>query len=104
MGILYSQCPIERFCLRVLAGPDKGLERLSDGAEFRIGTAEENHLVLTDRTVSRHHAVVTATPQGFVLRDVGSTNGTTLAGYRVEKAWLKPGAIVGVGGTQLQFD
>ena len=61
-------------------------------------------LVLRDPTVSRHHCVIAATPEGFLLRDLGSTNGTRLAGYRVGSAWLEGGASIGVGETKLRFD
>jgi DNA-binding NtrC family response regulator len=93
-----------RFRCEVMAGPDKGAQQVSDAPEFCIGTAEGNQLVLTDRTVSRHHCVITATPQGFMIRDLGSTNGTALGGYRIESAYLKPGALIGIGKTNVRFD
>ena len=99
-----SEFRFHRFRLRVVDGPDRGKEQICDGAELAIGTAPGNHLVLTDPTVSRHHGVIEATPQGFLLRDLDSTNGCTLAGYRVGWAYLKPGAVVGVGMTLLRFD
>jgi len=98
------ECAIGRFRLQVTAGPDRGLERVSDGAELSIGTAAGNHLVLTDRAVSRHHCVISATDNGFLVRDLGSRNGTTLAGYRVQGAYLGPGAVLGVGESALRFD
>ena len=93
-----------RFRLRVVDGPDRGREQISDGAELSVGTAPGNHLVLTDPTVSRHHGVIEATPQGLLLRDLDSTNGCTLAGYRVGWAYLKSGAMIGMGMTLLRFD
>jgi two-component system, NtrC family, response regulator GlrR len=93
-----------RFRFQVITGPDKGAEIESDGGEFSIGTAEGNQLVLHDPTVSRHHCVVLQTPQGALLRDLGSRNGTTLGGFRVESAYLKPGALVGVGENTLLFN
>src|SRR5262249_40411683 len=82
----------------------RGIERTSDGRELVIGTARGAELVLTDPTVSRHHCVITAVAQGFLLRDLESTNGTTLAGFRVESAYLKSSASIGVGKTTLRFD
>jgi DNA-binding NtrC family response regulator len=94
----------KRFRFHVTEGRDRGLEQSSDAAEFVIGTAAGNCLVLTDETVSRHHCVVTATPLGYLIRDLGSTNGTQLSGYRIESAYLKPGALIRVGETTLRFD
>jgi len=94
----------ERFQLEVTAGPDTGTSVTSTGTEFGIGTAPGNQLVLTDRTVSRHHCVITAVPRGYLLRDLGSTNGTWLVGYRIDGAYLKPGATLKVGISTLRFD
>jgi DNA-binding NtrC family response regulator len=93
-----------RFKVIVTAGPDQGTEATSSGAELTIGSAPENNLTLKDRSVSRHHCVITAAPNGFNLRDLGSTNGTTLGGYRVESAYLRSGSTIGVGETALRFE
>jgi DNA-binding NtrC family response regulator len=98
------ECEIGRFRVRVLAGADQGSEKVSDEAELSIGLARGNHLLLTDRAVSRHHCVITATKDGFLLRDLGSRNGTTLGGFRVSAAYLKPGAQIGVGQSTLGFE
>ena len=60
--------------LSVVSGPDAGLSLEIAGAPVRIGTAEENDLILTDETVSRRHCEVIPTPNGLRVRDVGSTN------------------------------
>ena len=86
-----------RYRLRVTDGPDKGAEKVCDGPELSVGSADGNDLVLSDPTVSRHHFAIEALPQGFLMRDLDSTNGTTLHGYRVGWAYLKPGAVIGAG-------
>jgi two-component system response regulator GlrR len=93
-----------RFVLRVVDGLDKGREHASSGAELSVGSEASNDLVLTDPTVSRHHFVLQVHPDGVLLRDLDSTNGTTVAGYRVGSAYLKPGALIGLGLTTLRFD
>jgi DNA-binding NtrC family response regulator len=98
-----GECAIGRFRLVVTDGPDRGVERVSDGAELSIGVTEGNHLVLSDPAVSRHHCLLSATDRGFFLRDLGSRNGTTLAGFRVEGAYLGPGAVIGVGESTIAF-
>jgi DNA-binding NtrC family response regulator len=98
-----GECAIGRFRLVVMEGPDRGMERVSAGAELSIGAAVGNHLVLSDRAVSRHHCLISAADRGFFLRDLGSRNGTTLAGFRVEGAYLGPGAVIGVGESAIAF-
>lgn len=92
------------FRLVVTDGPDQGRVESSSGSEFAVGTGEGNHLVLSDPSVSRHHFVIMATPRGLHLRDVGSTNGTYLAGHRVESAWLESGALLRAGVSLLRFE
>ncbi len=95
---------LPRFRMVVTTGPDAGLERASDRSELSIGTAEGNSLVLHDTAVSRHHCTITVTDRGFLLRDLDSTNGTLLAGFRVEAAYLEPNAVVGAGVSTLRFE
>jgi DNA-binding NtrC family response regulator len=99
-----NEIAFRSFRMHVVAGPDKDAVCESREAELTVGSSRQNNLVLTDRAVSRHHCVIAATPDGFRLRDLGSMNGTTLAGYRVESAYLKPGAIVGIGESQVRFE
>ena len=94
-----------RFALRVLDGLDKGKEHVcNSAADVSVGTAESNQLVLTDPTVSRYHFVLHVDPTGVQLRDLGSTNGTTLGTYRVGSAYLKSGAVLTVGMTRIRYD
>ncbi len=93
-----------RLRLRVADGPDRGAVADDGHGELSCGTAEGNHLVLTDPTVSRHHFVIAATPRGVHLRDAGSTNGVFLGGYRVESAWLETGASIRIGLTTLRLE
>jgi DNA-binding NtrC family response regulator len=94
-----------KFVLRVIDGIDRGREYASaSGGEVSVGSAENNALVLTDPTVSRYHFVLQVGPDGVVLRDLDSTNGTTVGGYRVGSAYLKEGATIGLGMTTLRYD
>jgi two-component system response regulator GlrR len=93
-----------RFRLLVTDGPDRSRFELTTGGELAVGTGDANQLVLTDPTVSRHHFVIVATPRGYHLRDTGSTNGTFLAGHRVDSAYLVDGSILRAGVTTLRFE
>ena len=93
-----------RFALRVIEGPEAGLEAVSSGEEATVGTEPGNTLVLTDRTVSRHHFALRATGAGLELRDLDSTNGTVLGGYRVRSALVDGGALIRAGKSVIQLD
>jgi len=95
---------VQRFALEVVSGPDRGRRVVATTDEISVGTAAGAELLLTDPTVSRQHLCVRATPSGFSLRDLGSSNGTTLGGYKVESAWLKNGAQLALGMTTLRFE
>jgi hypothetical protein len=54
-----------------------------DAAEILIGRQERCAGLLDDPTVSRRHAVIQRDPDGLVLRDLGSSNGTSVNGAPV---------------------
>ncbi len=90
-------------CARVLlSGPERGREKIIEGDLFRIGKSRENQLVLADETVSRSHCEIVRDRRGYLLRDLGSTNGTLLDGAEIKEAWLKPGAVITVGKVELK--
>ncbi len=105
-GLVVREHELEVECFRVQVtdGPDRDREVESEGTELAIGASEGNQLVLADPMVARFHCVITATPDGFVLRDLGSQAGTLLGGFRVREAILSPGAVIGVGRSRLVFD
>lgn len=43
-----------------------------------VGSADDNHIVIKDFSVSRHHASFKMKPDGLQIKDLGSTNGTYL--------------------------
>jgi transcriptional regulator with GAF, ATPase, and Fis domain len=84
----------------VLSGQAKGETRIL-GERMTIGKAGDNDLVLPDDTVSRKHCELVRTAHGIQVRDLGSTNGTKLAGARVESAVVPPGAVLKVGEVEI---
>src|SRR5690242_2908910 len=80
--------------LTIIAGPDQGREIAWSEPEFRIGSGRGCDLILTDPTVSRTHCVLKMGPEGPSIHDLGSTNGTMVGGYRVDSAYLRPGAVI----------
>ncbi|MEZ4362737.1 MAG: sigma 54-interacting transcriptional regulator [Kofleriaceae bacterium] len=99
-----TEVVFHRIRLVVTSGPDAGAEAVSRSEEITVGTVTGNDLVLNDRTVSRHHLAIRATARGLELRDLGSTNGTVLGGYKVLRAQVEPGALIGCGKSVLRLE
>jgi DNA-binding NtrC family response regulator len=78
--------------VRVLEGPDEGAQIVRAGGRIRMGSASDNDLVLTDPTVSRHHAELCQVGNGLELRDLGSTNGSFLGDVEVKQAPIPLGS------------
>lgn len=83
---------------------------LSDGRAFRmlsptltVGRLPECDLVLDDPGASRQHARIRRTEAGFVVTDLGSTNGTLVNGRPVQEQVLEDGDTVTIGETDLVF-
>lgn len=78
---------------------------LLTGSSVTIGRGEGNGVVLDhDTEVSSLHAVLQAYGSGWAIRDLGSTNGTIVAGERLlsERA-LRDGDSIQVGQTRLTY-
>ena len=87
--------------LQVIAGPDMGLEACLGLPNVRLGSAPDNDIVLNDRAVSRRHAEIQLTPQGLLLRDLGSTNGTFINNVRITEAYVPADAECTLGYSRL---
>src|SRR5256885_14449307 len=87
----------------VLQGPDKGRRFELPDAPTLVGR-ESRQLPLSDNTVSRRHAELTPGDDGWVLRDLGSSNGTYINGLRVTNRYtLKLGDQIRVGRTLMVY-
>jgi pSer/pThr/pTyr-binding forkhead associated (FHA) protein len=70
---------------------------------FVVGRSRQADFVVGEDTVSRLHAQIVRTPDGFVLTDLGSTNGTWLAGRRVGQVEVAAGDVVRLGDLSLRL-
>ncbi len=68
--------------LRVSKGKQEGLT-LPLGEGVKIGRASDCQLILDDDYVSTRHAQIVRTDTGYVVEDLGSTNGTYVNNERV---------------------
>jgi transcriptional regulator with PAS, ATPase and Fis domain len=69
----------------------------------RIGTGTSNDVVIGDAHASRFHCEIRKTADGYLLRDVGSTNGTRVGDVIVREGLLQSGATMVIGATRIQF-
>ena len=89
--------------LIVRRGPDQGARYLLDHEVNIAGRHPDSEIFLDDVTVSRQHAEFRRTPHGFEVRDLGSLNGTYVAGQLVDRAALIDGIEVMVGKFRLTY-
>ena len=69
-----------------------------------IGRLPESVLVLEDPNVSRQHAEIRPSGNGFVLADLGSTNGSKVNGIKVSERVLQDGDEITFGSTSFRFE
>ncbi len=89
--------------LVVLRGPNTGARFLLDDDEVMSGRHPDSDIFLDDVTVSRKHAMFRRTGGTFVVRDVGSLNGTYVNRDIVDEATLSTGDEVQIGKFRLVF-
>lgn len=66
-----------------------------------IGRSAQCMIVINDVLASRRHCQVESTPNGILLTDLDSANGTYVNGRRVAKIWLSEDDVVSIGNTDL---
>ena len=109
---------LPRVRLVVIEGPDQGTFCDSDDELLvRVGTRENNRLLLSDKSVSGYHLEIARTPSsqpqrgatagfggGWRLRDLGSTNGTFVGGLRVYDIQVRSGTLISIGRSKLRLE
>jgi len=68
-----------------------------------VGRMSECDIVLNDSNVSRRHAEIRPTPDGFAVVDLGSTNGSKVNGVRVVQRDLRDGDELTFGNARVTF-
>lgn len=88
---------VAKVSVRGANGSDSSYD-LKDGDSLRIGRVDGADIKLDDASVSRTHAMLSASASGVVVSDLGSTNGTYVNGKELTfPVDLQPSDIVDVG-------
>ena len=101
--------PVVTSTIRAGEQSERGWIELPDGQAIAVvdtmvvGRGPEAAIRLVDSRVSREHARVDADVDGVRIVDLGSTNGTTVNGARVECAVLDDGDAVSLGGVVVRY-
>ncbi len=89
--------------LRVTLGTEIKTYPIRPGITY-IGRSTLNDIVIADTTISQRHASLEYSPQGIFLKDLGSTNGTFVAGEAVTERWLGSQDSLQFGGVHCLFN
>ena len=92
--------------LAIVKGPQMGSVFELTEQTITLGRDPQNSVFLNDMTVSRHHARIdlAGIASGFAtIEDLGSLNGTWVAGAIINRATLRDGSTVQVGTFRMVF-
>ena len=101
--VVLGELPNEMGVLIVRAGAQAGARFTLDEPITRLGRHPDSEISLDDITVSRRHAEIERTPEGHVVSDAGSLNGTYVNQERIDKMLLRHGDELQIGKFRLVF-
>jgi len=83
----------------------KGINRTIalTGVRAVVGRLSTCDICLSDVNVSREHAAFEREGAGWALRDLGSTNGTSVNGQKISRQRLREGDAIDIGVTELVY-
>ncbi|HZY66080.1 MAG TPA: DUF3662 and FHA domain-containing protein [Rubrobacteraceae bacterium] len=70
---------------------------------WTVGRSESNDVTIDDPNVSRKHARISRADNGFVVEDLGSTNGTLLGGAPIDRERIEDGDELTFGQSVARF-
>lgn len=68
-----------------------------------IGRAEDCDIRINAQSVSRHHVAIEPDDGDWIVRDLGSTLGTSVEGVKVQQTDVRDGLTVSIGPALLKF-
>jgi pSer/pThr/pTyr-binding forkhead associated (FHA) protein len=100
----YASAPIATgYGLRVMDGPMAG-QLVAVTGPIELGRDSAQWPMAYDSQASRRHALVSPSPAGVMVQDLGSTNGTMVNGQRIASAEARPGDVIRIGGTNFRVE
>jgi DNA-binding NtrC family response regulator len=93
---------IRRWTVRALGDADRAQAVTAESGVFVVGTDPSAHIRLSDKTVSRKHVQLTFLPEGILVADQGSKNGTKIGRRRIERELAFDGDTITIGHTKLR--
>jgi len=97
-----NQLTLPGIKLTVVEGADRGQEVVARRGVIRVGTSDDNDLVVRDDSVSRRHLEIRLRGDEIRAIDLRSTNGTSIDGVQIREAIVTPGAMIRIGSTALR--
>lgn len=91
-----------KWYLELVGGEQMGRRLVLNKPKLMIGRMKAD-LMLGDVKVSRQHAEIELTDQGYRFTDLASTNGSFINGQQVTTQVLKPGDLIRLGGTLIKI-
>lgn len=82
---------------------EEGGEEFPLGPYTEIGRVAENQIQLKYAGVSKKHALITATPEGYAVKDLNSRYGIFINDKKVSECKLSDGDRIGIGEIHLLF-
>ena len=91
--------------LSVRGGPNNGMTIPVSESALVMGRGSDNDIDVDESTVSRRHAVIINTPSGFIIRDLGSANGTYAGHEEIGHGehYLRHGDRIRLAGSEATF-
>ena len=75
----------------------RSVHQLTAGTTYRIGRDPKSDLVMTDSRVSWRHGELRVDGDGWIVEDLGSTNGTFLGSQRLDRIEIREECVVRLG-------
>ncbi|MFO7937099.1 MAG: FHA domain-containing protein [Kiritimatiellia bacterium] len=91
-------------CLIVMDGPLKGQKTALGKGLTRIGRRDTNDWSIPDDSVSGTHCEIEKNDSGFILRDLGSTNGTKVNNENIKEQRVFRNDVIMLGDVPVMLD
>ena len=103
VALVVDDVPTGTGVVVVKRGPNAGSRFVLDASTTKAGRHPDSDIFLDDITVSRRHAEFVRQGEGYVVKDVGSLNGTYVNRERIDDTVLENGDEVQIGKFKLVF-